>query len=89
MHADLEATVAAPSSYSRPRPASRRTSPAGRAEEELLKRYAELTELNCRLQDTQQQLVQSEKMASIGQLAAGVAHEINNPIGYVNSTSAA
>ena len=33
----------------------------------------------------QNQLLQSEKMASIGQLAAGVAHEINNPIGYVNS----
>ena len=38
-----------------------------------------------KLQGMQQQLVQSEKMASIGQLAAGVAHEINNPIGYVNS----
>ena len=31
------------------------------------------------------QLFQSEKMASIGQLAAGVAHEINNPVGFVNS----
>jgi two-component system NtrC family sensor kinase len=31
------------------------------------------------------QLLQSEKLASIGQLAAGVAHEINNPIGFVNS----
>jgi len=38
-----------------------------------------------RLEDTQNQLLQSEKMASIGQLAAGVAHEINNPIGYVYS----
>lgn len=37
------------------------------------------------LESAQGQLLQSEKMASIGQLAAGVAHEINNPIGYVYS----
>ncbi len=37
------------------------------------------------MQETRQQLVQSEKMAVIGQLAAGVAHEINNPVGFVAS----
>ncbi|WP_200892156.1 ATP-binding protein [Methyloterricola oryzae] len=37
------------------------------------------------LQTAQEQLLQSEKMAGIGQLAAGVAHEINNPIGFVYS----
>jgi hemerythrin-like metal-binding protein len=56
-----------------------------RAETELRRRYVELTELNIQLSDTREQLVQSEKLASIGQLAAGVAHEINNPIGYVYS----
>lgn len=54
-------------------------------EAELLRRNAELTELNDRLSKAQEQLMQSEKMASIGQLAAGVAHEINNPIGYIFS----
>jgi two-component system NtrC family sensor kinase len=44
-----------------------------------------LKQINQRLSETQNQLLQSEKMASIGLLAAGVAHEINNPIGFVNS----
>lgn len=38
-----------------------------------------------KLEEAHNQLLQSEKLASIGQLAAGVAHEINNPIGYVSS----
>jgi PAS domain S-box-containing protein len=46
---------------------------------------AQLTEANRQLKLTQDQLLQSEKMASLGILAAGVAHEINNPVGYINS----
>jgi two-component system, NtrC family, sensor kinase len=48
------------------------------AMDDLAKAYKEL-------QSTQAQVLQNEKMASIGQLAAGVAHEINNPIGFVSS----
>lgn len=55
------------------------------AELQLLERNAELERLNEQLTQAQQKLLQSEKLASIGQLAAGVAHEINNPIGYVHS----
>ncbi len=47
-------------------------------------------DLNATLQDlraAQEQLVQSEKLASIGQLTAGIAHELNNPINFVSSSS--
>src|SRR5207248_1535610 len=55
------------------------------AEKALVQRNEELAKINQKLSEAQTQLLQSEKMASIGQLAAGVAHEINNPIGYVQS----
>lgn len=51
----------------------------------LGERNQELESLNVRLADARGQLLQSEKMASIGQLAAGIAHEINNPIAFVRS----
>lgn len=49
------------------------------------KQNDELKEINAQLSEAKFNLVQSEKMAAIGQLAAGVAHEINNPMGYISS----
>lgn len=54
-------------------------------EEKLAKNYQRLQRAVHKLSSVQHQLIHSEKMASIGQLAAGIAHEINNPIGYVKS----
>jgi len=51
----------------------------------LKQSYAKLSAANDELKQSESQLVQSEKMASIGVLAAGVAHEINNPIGFIRS----
>lgn len=54
-------------------------------EEKVKSRTEELELALKNLQNTQSQLVNQEKMASLGQLTAGIAHEINNPINFVSS----
>ncbi|MFN3760932.1 MAG: 7TM diverse intracellular signaling domain-containing protein [Algoriphagus aquaeductus] len=54
-------------------------------EEKVRLRTDELEQALRNLQNTQSQLVNQEKMASLGQLTAGIAHEINNPINFVSS----
>jgi PAS domain S-box-containing protein len=55
------------------------------SEEAIEKAYKELKKANDDLKNMQYQIIQSEKLASIGQLAAGVAHEMNTPIGFTAS----
>jgi PAS domain S-box-containing protein len=55
------------------------------AESRLQESNQQLSHANEQLKKHKDQIVQSEKLASIGQLAAGVAHEINNPVGFVTS----
>ena len=56
-----------------------------KAEESVRDACEDLEKANQELKEMQSQLVQSEKLASIGQLAAGVAHEMNTPVGFVAS----
>lgn len=55
------------------------------SQQKLTNNYAKLKMMHQQLKQAQNQLIQSEKMGSLGQIAAGVAHEINNPIGFVTS----
>ncbi len=73
---DLEARVA------------ERTRSLADVNEALRNEHAEQQALIRQLESTQARLIQAQKMAAVGQLAAGVAHEINNPIGFVSSNLA-
>jgi signal transduction histidine kinase len=55
-----------------------------RLEQEVQSRTQDLSNSLGQLQQAQLQLVQSEKMSTLGQLVAGIGHEINNPIGFIN-----
>lgn len=54
-------------------------------EDKLLASNREITSANEALKEAQKKLLQSEKMATVGQLSAGIAHEINNPMGFIKS----
>ena len=60
-----------------------RTAEAARLYDETLERNKELAEINGRLQTAQAQLIQSEKLASVGQLTAGIVHDVKNPLAVI------
>jgi len=59
-----------------------------RLEEKVEDRTQQISTAYEHLKESQEQLIQSEKMASLGQMVAGIAHEINTPLGYVNNNVA-
>jgi two-component system NtrC family sensor kinase len=64
-----------------------RTEEAERLYAETVQRNKELAAINARLQETQLQLIQSEKLAAIGQLTAGIVHDVKNPLTVIKGTA--
>jgi two-component system NtrC family sensor kinase len=61
----------------------RRTAQTARLHAETVQRNKELAEINARLHSAQQQLIQSEKLAAVGQLTAGIVHDVKNPLAVI------
>jgi two-component system NtrC family sensor kinase len=60
-----------------------RTAEAARLYAETVQRNKELADINARLQAMQSQLIQSEKLAAVGQLTAGIVHDVKNPLAVI------
>lgn len=65
----------------------KRTAQAVRLYEETVQRNRDLADANMRLQQAQQQLIQSEKLASVGELTAGIVHDVKNPLAVIKGLS--